>query len=96
MVRLEHKKDAFPPFLSGGEQQRVAIARAIINEPLVLLADEPTGNMDSTSAKHVFELLETIHLRGTAMIVATHNTEIVNRLRKRIVALEDGKIVNVS
>jgi len=95
MVRLEHKKEAFPPFLSGGEQQRVAIARAIINEPMVLLADEPTGNMDSTNAKDIFELLETIHMRGTAMIVATHNTDIVNRLRKRVVALADGKIVNV-
>ena len=94
MVGLEYKKEVFPPFLSGGEQQRVAIARAIINEPMVLLADEPTGNLDSSSAKEIFELLKTIHLRGTAMVVATHNTDIVNQLRKRVVALADGKIVN--
>ena len=94
MVRLEYKKEVFPPLLSGGEQQRAAIARAIINEPMVLLADEPTGNLDSASAKDIFELLEMIHMRGTAMVVATHNTDIVNRMRKRVVALVDGKVVN--
>jgi cell division transport system ATP-binding protein len=94
MVRLEYKKEIFPPFLSGGEQQRVAIARAIVNEPMVLLADEPTGNLDSASAKDIFDLLETIHMRGTAMIVATHNANIVNRMKKRVVAIVDGKIVN--
>jgi len=94
MVRLEYKKEIFPPFLSGGEQQRVAIARAIINEPMVLLADEPTGNLDSSSAKEIFDLLETIHMRGTAMIVATHNADIVNRMKKRVVAIVDGKVVN--
>jgi len=94
MVGLEYKKEIFPPFLSGGEQQRVAIARAIINEPLVLLADEPTGNLDSGSAKEIFELLKTIHTRGTAMVIATHNVDIINQLKKRVVALADGRIVN--
>lgn len=94
MVRLDYKKEIFPPFLSGGEQQRVAIARAIINEPMVLLADEPTGNLDLASAKDIFDLLETIHMRGTAMVVATHNADIVNRMKKRVVALVDGKVVN--
>lgn len=94
MVRLEYKKEVFPPFLSGGEQQRVAIARAIINEPMVLLADEPTGNLDSSSAKDIFELLGMIHMRGTAMVVATHNTDIVNQMRKRVVGLVDGRVVN--
>ena len=94
MVRLDYKKEVFPPFLSGGEQQRVAIARAIINDPMVLLADEPTGNLDSASAKDIFELLEMIHMRGTAMVIATHNTVIVNQRRKRVVGLVDGRIVN--
>jgi cell division transport system ATP-binding protein len=94
MVRLEYKKEIFPPFLSGGEQQRVAIARAIINEPMVLLADEPTGNLDSASAKDIFDLLEKINMRGTAMVVATHNADIVNRMKKRVVSLIDGKVVN--
>jgi cell division transport system ATP-binding protein len=94
MVRLDYKKDQFPPLLSGGEQQRVAIARAIINEPMVLLADEPTGNLDSASAKDIFDLLEKIHMRGTAMVIATHNADIVNRMKKRVIALVDGKVVN--
>lgn len=93
MVGLKHKMRSFPKHLSGGEQQRVAIARAIVNNPKVLIADEPTGNLDPEIAWEIMQLLEKINLHGTTVIMATHNSQIVNGLRHRVVAIEEGRIV---
>lgn len=93
LVGLEDKQDSFPHNLSGGEKQKVAIARALAHEPKVLVADEPTGNIDIQSAWQVMELLQKINQWGTTVIVATHNVDIVNSLRKRVVALDKGKII---
>ncbi|MGT2926371.1 cell division ATP-binding protein FtsE [Streptococcus cuniculipharyngis] len=93
MVGLKHKMRSFPKQLSGGEQQRVAIARAIVNNPKVLIADEPTGNLDPEIAWEIMQLLEKINLHGTTVIMATHNSQIVNTLRHRVVAIEEGRIV---
>lgn len=90
---LEHKLDSFPIKLSGGEQQRAAIARAIVNEPAILIADEPTGNLDYNLSMEIFEILKDINVRGTTVIVATHNREVLNKMQRRIIALEKGKIV---
>lgn len=87
-------KDAYyPPQLSGGEQQRIAIARAIINNPLILLADEPTGNLDPDLTMETMALLKQIHIRGTTVIVATHSQELLKDTRRRIVSLNKGRIV---
>lgn len=93
LVGLKHKQRSFPRQLSGGEQQRVAIARAIVNHPKVLIADEPTGNLDPEIAWEIMQLLERINLHGTTVIMATHNSQIVNNLRHRVIALEEGRIV---
>lgn len=93
LVGLKHKMRAFPTQLSGGEQQRVAIARAIVNNPKLLIADEPTGNLDPEIAWEIMQVLERINLRGTTVIMATHNSQIVNTLRHRVVAIEDGQVV---
>lgn len=93
MVGLKDKVKAFPCQLSGGEQQRVAIARAIVNNPALIIADEPTGNLDPRTAQEIIRLLAEINARGTTVVVATHNREIVNALRKRVIALEKGRIV---
>lgn len=90
LVGLTERADAFPEQLSGGEQQRVAIARAIVNNPAVIIADEPTGNLDPETSLGIMNLLEEINFRGTTIIMATHNKDIVNRLRKRVIAIEDG------
>jgi cell division transport system ATP-binding protein len=79
--------------MSGGEQQRVAIARAIVNNPAVIIADEPTGNLDPETSWGIMRLLEEINFRGTTIIMATHNKEIVNTIRKRVLAVENGQIV---
>lgn len=92
-VRLCHKRNAMAHELSGGEQQRVAIARALVNEPFVLLADEPTGNLDSTSAEEVMELLKQIHQKGTAVLVATHRVELISQFPGRVVRIEQEKLV---
>lgn len=94
LVGLQHKKRSFPNQLSGGEQQRVAIARAIINNPQVLIADEPTGNLDPEIAMEIMQVLERINLQGTTVIMATHNAQIVNTLRHRVVSIEDGHVVH--
>jgi cell division transport system ATP-binding protein len=93
LVGLKHKANSLPAQLSGGEQQRVAIARAIVNNPAVIVADEPTGNLDPETSWGIMNLLEEINFRGTTIVMATHNKDIVNRLRKRVIAIEKGAIV---
>ncbi len=93
LVGLSHKAAIYPDELSGGERQRVSIARAIVNNPLVLLADEPTGNLDPETSWEIVKLLETINQRGTTVIMATHNETIVNTLQKRVVAMAEGRTV---
>jgi cell division transport system ATP-binding protein len=93
LVGLKHKANSLPAQLSGGEQQRVAIARAIVNNPAVIVADEPTGNLDPETSWGIMNLLEEINFRGTTIVMATHNKEIVNTLRKRVIAIERGSIV---
>jgi cell division transport system ATP-binding protein len=93
LVGLKHKANSLPAQLSGGEQQRVAIARAIVNSPAVIVADEPTGNLDPETSWGIMNLLEEINFRGTTIVMATHNKEIVNTLRKRVIAIERGTIV---
>ena len=94
MVGLAAKYRSYPRQLSGGEQQRVAIARALINEPKILLADEPTGNLDNHNAWEIMKLLEEANERGTTVLVVTHNREIVNSFRKRVITMRKGVIVS--
>ncbi|CAB4611314.1 unannotated protein [freshwater metagenome] len=93
LVGLEGKADRLPSELSGGEQQRVALARAIVNKPALLLADEPTGNLDPATSQDIMALIERINLAGTTVIMATHDRGIVDRLKKRVVELKDGEII---
>jgi len=92
LVKLRDKANSLPGQLSGGEQQRVAIARAIVNNPSVIVADEPTGNLDPDTSWGIMKLLEEINFRGTTIIMATHNKDIVNNMRKRVIAIENGLI----
>ena len=94
LVGLAQKYKSYPQELSGGEQQRVAIARAIVNEPAILLADEPTGNLDPTNSWEIMKLLEEANERGTTVLVVTHNQEIVNAMQKRVVTMNKGVIVS--
>jgi len=94
IVGLQDKLDRYPRQLSGGEQQRVAIARALIHRPKILLADEPTGNLDSINTKEIVDLLVKINELGTTVLLVTHNREVVNLLRKRVITLENGKIIS--
>lgn len=96
MVGLAAKYRSFPKQLSGGEQQRVAIARALINKPSILLADEPTGNLDNNNAWEIMKLLEEINDKGTTVIVVTHNLEIVKVMKKRVITVKKGTIVSDS
>jgi cell division transport system ATP-binding protein len=93
LVGLSHKSRMYPGELSGGEQQRSAIARALVNNPKILLCDEPTGNLDPTNTSEITELLLRINLKGTTVVVATHNQAVVDRMRRRVVRLDDGRIV---
>ncbi|MBB6625138.1 cell division ATP-binding protein FtsE [Clostridium gasigenes] len=93
LVGLSHKYKMFPNELSGGEQQRVSLARAIVNNPSVLIADEPTGNLDPETAKEIMDLLDDINRAGTTVLMATHAKEIVNNMKKRVIAIEKGNIV---
>ena len=93
LVGLSHKYKMFPNELSGGEQQRVSLARAIVNNPSVLIADEPTGNLDPDTAKEIMELLEDINKSGTTIVMATHAKDIVDNMKKRVIAIEKGFIV---
>ena len=92
-VGLDHRGEALPAMLSAGEQQRVCLARAIVNDPQILLADEPTGNLDAAMALEILELMKAVNLRGTTVVVATHNRDLVSRLRRRAVILEQGRVV---
>lgn len=94
MVGLAAKYKSFPKQLSGGEQQRVAIARALVNEPKILLADEPTGNLDNNNAWEIMKLLEEINQRGTTVVVVTHNMEIVKAMKKRVITMKKGVIIS--
>lgn len=93
LVGLQGKAGTLPTRLSGGEQQRVAIARAIVNNPSVIIADEPTGNLDPETSGGIMRLMEEINFRGATILMATHNGTIVNRIRKRVIAIENGQIV---
>ena len=94
MVGLKGKENAYPGELSGGEQQRVAIARALINNPAILLADEPTGNLDPQMAWEIMMLLQEINKMGTTVVVVTHNNDVVDIMKKRVVTLDNGSIVS--
>lgn len=93
LVGLSHKYKMFPNELSGGEQQRVSLARALVNNPSVLIADEPTGNLDPDTAMEIMELLDDINKSGTTVLMATHAKEIVDYMKKRVIAIEKGEIV---
>lgn len=94
MVGLAEKYRSFPKELSGGEQQRVAVARALVNNPPILLADEPTGNLDPSNSIEIMKLLEEINRRGTTVIVVTHNREIVDTMKKRVITMQKGVIIS--
>ncbi|MBI3180171.1 MAG: cell division ATP-binding protein FtsE [Deltaproteobacteria bacterium] len=93
-VGLAHKLQQLPPRLSGGEQQRVAIARALVNDPLLLLADEPTGNLDPDRSQEIMRLLEEANARGTTVVVATHDRALIERSGRRVLALDAGRLVS--
>ena len=93
LVGLGNKENRLPHELSGGEQQRVAIARAVVNKPAILLADEPTGNLDPSTSKEIMDVLTNINTAGTTVLMATHDTAIVNAMQKRVIELRDGKII---
>lgn len=93
LVGLSHKYKMFPSELSGGEQQRVSLARAIVNNPSVLIADEPTGNLDPETAKEIMDLLDDINRAGTTILMATHAKEIVDNMKKRVLTIEGGELV---
>ncbi len=94
IVGLQHKMDSYPNEVSGGEQQRTVIARALVHQPKILLADEPTGNLDAINANDVIDLLLRINDFGTTVVLVTHNREVVNRLNKRVITINDGSIVS--
>jgi cell division transport system ATP-binding protein len=94
IVGLGGKEDSYPAELSGGERQRVAIARAIVRQPKILIADEPTGNLDPKHAWDVIKVLQKINAYGTTVLLTTHNAEIVNKLKRRVVTISDGRIVS--
>ncbi len=93
-VGLAERYRAYPSELSGGEQQRVALARALVNKPQLIMADEPTGNLDAQNAWEIMKMLEEINEQGTTVLVVTHNREIVDAMKKRVITLEDGRIVS--
>jgi cell division transport system ATP-binding protein len=93
-VGVEHRKDHRPSTLSAGEQQRVCIARAIVNGPVILLADEPTGNMDADLAREIMELFKAINARGTTVVVATHNRQVIEQVNRRVIILNQGRLIS--
>ncbi len=93
LVGLEEKAESYPSELSAGEQQRISIARAFVNKPALILADEPTGNLDPATSMDIMSLLNKINKTGTTMLIATHDREMVDSMRKRVIALEDGRVI---
>lgn len=93
LVGIDDKSDAFPDELSGGQQQRVSIARALAHRPKILIADEPTGNLDAINTREIIDLLEKINKFKTTVMLVTHNREVVNSLKKRVIAMQDGAII---
>lgn len=93
LVELRHRANAYPNELSGGEQQRIAIARAIVNDPLLVIADEPTGNLDPDTSWDIMEIFKEINATGTTIVMATHDKEVVDAMGKRVIAIESGRIV---
>ena len=94
MVGLGDKYKSYPRQLSGGEQQRVAIARALVNRPPILIADEPTGNLDPENSVEIMKILDEINKQGTTVVVVTHNQEIVNMMKKRVITLKKGQVIS--
>lgn len=92
-VHLQHRLDSYPPRLSGGEQQRVAIARALITDPVLLLADEPTGNLDPEITVDIFKLFREVNARGTTVVIASHDRALIKSMNKRVIGLKNGRIV---
>ena len=92
LVGMEDRQNAFPPSLSGGEQQRIAVARAIVGDPKIILADEPTGSLDDDSANIIMDLLNGVHIRGTTVIVATHDNELIRKTGGRVLLLKQGRL----
>jgi len=93
IVGLGHKLDRYPHQLSGGEQQRVVIARALVHRPKILVGDEPTGNLDAINTQEIIEILKKINEFGTTILLVTHNREVVNQLRQRVITIHNGKII---
>lgn len=92
-LQLSHKKFSYPYQLSGGEQQKVAIARALVRDPYILLADEPTGNLDAKSSQDIIDILLDINYKGATVVMATHNVKLVKKVKKRVLRIEDGKLI---
>jgi cell division transport system ATP-binding protein len=90
---MEERIDSFPPSLSGGEQQRVAVARAVIGDPKIIIADEPTGNLDVESAGIILDLLTAFHTRGTTLLIATHDKDLIRKTGGRVIHLKEGRLI---